>query len=123
MAIEDKFADEMLTDEQLDNVVGGGTAQTMGDFKFLRAMKYIHRVTETPFGFILGWKLNSPKVDEGWSKAGVTCCTVFGSGDNKYWIGGKEVSRKEAFAHVLRQKGYSEDAIVNYNYNQWPGAF
>ena len=123
MANEDKFSDEMLTDEQLDEVSGGGTAQTIGDFRFVRATGFIHRLTETQFGFILGWRLNAPKVDGGWAKAGVTCCTVFGSGDNKYWIGGKEVTRKEAFAHVLRQKGYSEDAIAKYNYNQWPGEF
>ena len=38
MAKEDKYADEMLTDEQLDNVAGGTYSQTADDSRFLNCL-------------------------------------------------------------------------------------
>lgn len=121
MAEKDKFADEKLTEDELNQVVGGGTMQTCGDNDFLQKFGYSHYEGHYPWN--VSWKKASTSVDKGWSEAGVTCCTVFGCGDNKYWIGGKQVTRKEAFAHVLRQKGLSEETIASYNYGQWRGSF
>ena len=111
---------ELLSDEELEQVSGGGTRQTIGDDNFLTSFGYMEKKYR---GYLFDWVENSAKVDAGWAKAGVTCCTVFGCGDNKYWIGGNRVSRKEAFAYVLRKNGYSEDAIANYDYDQWAGSF
>lgn len=121
---EEKFADEKLSNEELDQVSGGGFRQTEGDANFLAKMG-VAQFGEPDIigGIIFAWGTWSKLVDEAWAKAGVTCYTAPFSGDNKYWIGGKQVSRKEAFAHVLRQKGYSEDAIASYNFDQWKGAF
>ena len=118
---EDKYADEVMSDEELDNVAGGGTRQTSGDEDFLAAMGYMKGGSGTDYLF--GWKGNSAAVDDGWSKAGVTSVTKFGCPDNLYFIGGKQVKRKEAFSHVLRQRGFSEDVISNYNFDQWAGSF
>ena len=121
MANEDKFADEKLTDEELDGVAGGGTRQTAGDEDFLAAMGYMKGSSSTDYLF--GWKENSAAVDSAWSKAGVTCVTKFGCPDNLYFINGKQVKRKEAFSHVLRQRGFNEDVISNYDFDQWKGSF
>ena len=120
MAEEKILKDEILSDEQLEQVAGGGTRQTVGDDTFLTKFGYME---EGSRDYLFDWIKDSAKVDAGWAKAGVTCCTVFGCGDNKYWINGNEVSRKEAFAYVLRKNGYSEDAIANYDYDQWAGSF
>lgn len=121
---EEKSADDLLNDDELDQVSGGGFSQTEGDANFLAKMGVEQFGEPDPVGgIIFSWGTWSKAVDGAWAKAGVTCCTVPFSGDNKYWIGGKQVSRKEAFAHVLRQKGYSEDAIASYNFDQWKGAF
>ena len=116
---EDKFADEVMSDEELDNVAGGGTRQTVGDRDFLKSMGYIAKAGSLVFD----WERNAPKVDAGWSKAGVTCVTKFGCPDNLYFINGKQVSRKDAFRHALRQKNCSESEISNYDFDQWAGSF
>lgn len=120
---DEKFADEKLTDDELDGVVGGGTMQTIGDSNFLSNRNLIHGQAVDFLSIAFNWNNISKNVDDGWARVGVTCCTVFGSGDNKYWIGGREVSRKEAFAHVLRQQGCSESQIANFDYGGYAGAF
>lgn len=100
MADKDKFADEIMSDEELDGVAGGGTRQSVGDRDFLTSMGFM----EETGNLVFDWARNSPKVDAGWSNAGVTCVTKFGCPDNLYFIDGKEVSRKDAFRHALRKK-------------------
>lgn len=98
MAVEDKFADEMLSDEELDGVAGGNIGQTTVDSKFL----YEHGLVDDwhgEFHMLFNWKSDSAEVDAGWSKAGITCVTKPG-GANLYFMGGKEISRDEAYNHV-----------------------
>ena len=121
MADKDKFADEMLTADELEQVVGGGTMQTCGDNDFLASFGYTHYEGHYPWN--VSWATASTSVDKGWSEAGITCVTKWGCPDNLYFLKGKQISRKEAFAHVLRQKGFSEETIASYNYGQWRGSF
>ena len=124
MADEDKFADEIMIDDELDQVTGGGTGQCQGDNNFLANIGIIERQDGSLSNIMFHWDSFSKIIDAGWAKVGVTCCTVFGAVyDNKYWIGGKEVSRKEAFAHALRQNGCSEKQIANFKYEQYQGSF
>ena len=120
MAKEDKYADEVMSDEELDNVAGGGTMQTTGDGDFLESHGFISGGERD---FLFNWEEDSAKVDAGWAKAGVTCVTKYGCPDNLYFINGKQVSRKDAFRHALRQDNYSESEISNYNFDQWAGSF
>ena len=121
MADKDKYADEIMSDEELDNVAGGGTRQICGDNAFLKSFGYSHY--DGTFLWDVSYIGAARSVDKGWSQAGVTCVTKFGCPDNLYFIGGKEVSRKDAFRHVLRQKGYSEASINNYDFDKWAGSF
>jgi len=115
--------DEQLNDDELDNVAGGGTMQTLGDQDFLSMLGYTTKTGFTdPFIAAFKWEKISSAVDAGWAKAGVTCVTKFGCPDNLYFINGQQVSRKEAFAHALRQQGASDDVIANYDYNMWRGS-
>jgi len=115
-----KIADEVMSDEELDGVVGGGIMQTCGDNDFLQKFGYSHYKGSYPLN--VSWAKASSSVDKGWSEARIICCTSPFI-DNKYWVDGREISRKDAFRHVLRQKGFSESEIANYNFDQWNGSF
>lgn len=98
MAEEKKLADEALSEEELEKVAGGSVWQTADDSEFLYDYGLVedwHGQTTTMFN----WVSYSAKVDEGWSKAGITCVTK-PWGDNLYFKNGKEISRKEAYDHV-----------------------
>ena len=69
------------------------------------------------------WKYSSALVDKGWAEAGVTCCTVPGIGENKYWINGKEVSRKDAFRQALKTRGWNQVAIDCFEFSDYTGDF
>lgn len=92
---EEKFADEMLEDGELDQVAGGDIDETLDDNDFL----YNHGLMEKkyqPGPFMLDWRVRSSEIDAGWAKAGITCVTKpFGS--NLYFINGQEISRNEAY--------------------------
>ena len=98
MAEEKKYAEEKLTDEELDNVAGGTVGQTVVDSDLLYDYGLVddyHGNTHTFFH----WKSDSAVVDGGWAKAGITCVTKFDK-NNKYFMDGKEITHDEAVAHV-----------------------
>ena len=98
MAKENKFADEILSDDELDQVAGGGIPETSNDSKLLYERGLVddwHGVETTAFRR----GSYSEAVDAGWSKAGITCVTKPFK-DNQYFINGKEISRYEAYNHV-----------------------
>ena len=89
---------EQLSDDELEQIAGGSIPQTAEDSQFL----YKHGLVDDWHG-VLGmtfrWGTFSKEVDSGWAKAGITCCTV-PFDDNKYWHGGKQISRDEAIKIV-----------------------
>lgn len=82
---EDKFADEMLSDDELDQIAGGTDDQTIDDNIFL----YEHGLMDVV-------SASSDDVYAGWTKAGINCVTKSFS-DNQYFIDGKSISRNEAY--------------------------
>lgn len=99
MAEKDKYADEVMSDEELDGIAGGTVGQTVVDSKFL----YDHGLVDDWHGnthTFFNWKSDSALVDAGWAKAGITCVTTFGFSNNKYFKDGKEITHDEAVAHV-----------------------
>ena len=121
MIDEKKLAKASMSDEELEQVSGGGTRQTGGDNDFLKYFGYNH--FDGTILWDIGWDPASKAVDKGWSEAGITCVTKYGAGDNQYYLDGKRISRMEAFRHVLKQKGWNEAAINSYNFDQWAGSF
>lgn len=100
MAKEDKFADEIMSDDELDQVTGGNYSQAADDSKFLYDYG-LNNNWHSAGSMAFFWLSYSPEVDAGWAKAGITCVTAWsGYKDNKYFINGKEISRDEAYAHV-----------------------
>ena len=92
-----KITDELeqLSDEELDGVAGGTMRETAGDSQIL----YNHGLMDDHYGSIpvmFSWNSKSAEVDAGWAKSGITCVTV-PMDANKYFVGDKEISRREAF--------------------------
>ena len=102
MVVEDKFADEIMSDDELDKVAGGTWNQTASDSQFL----YDYGLMDTyhypsTMSCHLVWVPYSREVDEGWARAGITCVTKYDEGEsNQYFLGGKEISSGEAYEYV-----------------------
>ena len=109
---ENKILDnEKLSDEELDQIAGGTYAETARDTKFLYEYGLMDywRYTST---LAFTWLSDSKIVDAAWAKAGITCCTVPGDNDNnKYWAGGREISRDEAMKIVKSKFPKIRDAV------------
>jgi len=104
--------DELLTEEQLDNVAGGTFAESYSDaneFEKLGVKIFKNDIVGVPLldheGFV--------NLRNAFDKYGVTIKddgSIFGdlmgtSKTNEYYIGGKKVSREEAWKHINAQFG------------------
>ena len=90
------FAEEILNDEELEKVSGGGL-YTHIDMNFL---------------YELGYKRDET-YKERWARAGVTY------NEKGYFIGDKEVSRKEAYIHAMKERGWNDTAIQCFNWEDY----
>ena len=102
MAEEKKLADEVLSDEELEQVAGGSIEGTSRDSHLL----YDYGLIDDWYshtGVVFHWESYSANVDSGWAKAGITCVTKPTGYDNQYFAGGTEISRDEA-VKILKSK-------------------
>ena len=104
---EDKFADEMFTDDELDQVVGGSNVESSDDSKFLNALlngtgyhqckrysaKDLYDDVESRFDVLLSW-----------GSVGIEI-KLFDHDKNLYILNGKEITRAEAWSHAQNLVG------------------
>ena len=107
MAEEKKFADEMLSDEELDSVAGGTWIERdkdMDDFESL-GVKIYCRDIGIPENDKYTWDVQN--LFAAFEKYGVKMEAHFldETTPNKYFVGGKEVSREDAWKHIKSQLG------------------
>ena len=112
MAVEDKFADEILKDEELDGVTGGTFAESYSDannFEKLGVKIFKSDVAGVPLldheGFV-----NLRAAFEKYGVKTIDDGSIWGdltgkSKPNQYFIGDKLVSRDEAWKHINSQFG------------------
>ena len=98
MIDEKKLANAAMSEEELDNVSGGGGPETAEDSKLLYERGLVEDWHGDEYTMWL-WLSASKSVDEGWAKAGITCVTKW-SGDNLYFKDGKQISRYEAHKYL-----------------------
>ena len=103
MSEEKILKSEELNDEQLDEVAGGSMTQTREDFDFFNSL-----MPEKFEGHPKTRFFKTAVMPDVWKEFGVN--VQLGAGDsangfvdNKYFIGGAEVTSDEAKIHVLRQ--------------------
>ncbi|MCR5673075.1 MAG: hypothetical protein K6F87_05110 [Lachnospiraceae bacterium] len=83
-----------MIDKELNMVAGGNVIETSTDSYLLYGAGYMSDMY-TEGDLIFNWVEDSAKVDEGWSRVGVTCVSSFVD-FNKYYKDGKQISRGEA---------------------------
>ena len=104
--------DEILSDEQLDNVAGGTFAESYGDaksFEKLGVKIFKNELVGIPLLDHVGFV----NLRNAFEKYGVTIKDdgsiggdIMGTSKaNEYFIGGKQVSREEAWKHINAQFG------------------
>ncbi|MBR5908614.1 MAG: hypothetical protein IKZ66_01420 [Schwartzia sp.] len=111
--MKEKFENKELGTEQLENVSGGGDKDVQYDSYFLNYMfgnDVCERWPNKPRDYgDNGDEEAYEQVRNGWKKVGIVCecdCSFAGFNvPNKYFIDGKEISRKQAFEHAQKVLG------------------
>lgn len=81
-------------EKELNMVAGGNIIETSTDSYFLYDAGYMSDMY-TEGDLLFNWVEDSAKVDQFWSRAGVTCVSSFAY-FNEYFKDGKQISRGEA---------------------------
>ena len=111
--------EEILSEEELDKVSGGGERQTEGDSVFLK--KFGINPAYHP-----GDYSSYNDVRARWKSLGIYCSAnshcLYG---NQYLLGidEKPISRKEAFQIALKARGWNQIAIDCFDYSDYEGDF
>ena len=107
MAVEDKYADELLSDEELDDVAGGSCYTSADDSRFLNSLNgSCDRYGATKM-FFSGGKTYQEEVEKAWTTVGITAKFNCGlAGENKYYLNGQEISQEQARQHAMNVTGH-----------------
>ena len=94
---------EILNDDELENISVGTKYQMYGDYDFL--VDY------------LGYAQDRHELKKIWSKVGIRFKGHTNLLENEYFLGGSKISRKDAFRHVMRQRGWNDVAIDCFDFD------
>ena len=103
MSDKDKYADEKLTDDELDKVAGGTLREDADDSRFLNVLlqgtnKY-HQCDR--YGeFRMLWSAGAAHDDlrKAWNSLGIEI--TYSTAGSEYRLNGNKISREEAWAHA-----------------------
>ncbi len=103
MADKDKYADEIMSDDELDKVAGGTPGESADDSRFLNVLlhgtnKY-HQCDRYGGFTILCEGSAREDLKKSWNSLGIELEYSFCE-YNTYRLNGKEISREEAWAHA-----------------------
>ena len=94
-----------------------------GDSDFLNKLGYTHD-TYYPLNSDGLTGLNKQAIERAWAWTGIICkvdTSVWF--DNKYFLKGQEISRKDAFRHVMKERGWNQVAIDCFDWDDVKGAW
>ena len=126
MADEKILTEEILSDDELEKVSGGGTRQLCGDNDLMKMIGCTH-YDGTMMASVTFEEANR-LVKEGWKQVGIEMKLDRGSitnrtDSNRYFLGDKQVSRKEAFTYAMKQRGWNQVAINCFDWDNVKGAW
>ena len=107
MADEKKITGEILTESELDGVVGGSKAQSNRDADFLKdigATDASYQNNDDP-----------RKLQRAWAKMGVTFIENPNDGTNRYFNNGKQVSRIDALKVAAKMMRNNTINVLDYD--------
>ena len=99
---------ELMSDEELGKVAGGGRVQTSWDSHFLH-----YDV------LIAYWSSGSTAIKVAWDKAGITAKTYFTDYNDFDKNTGKPLSLKEAYTLALKNRGFNDIAVHDFNFDKY----
>lgn len=110
MAENDKFADEKLTDDELDRVAGGDCSETANDSRFLNSLNgSTDRYGATRLLFTGGDSDDKicAEIEAGWAKVGIKATiNTSAASRNLYSLNGTYISQEEARQHAMNVTGH-----------------
>lgn len=116
MAEEKILNEEVMSQEELENVAGGTYNQTAADSRFLHDLNGSTDGYSAGSAFFIHSKI-SREVTAAWSKLGISVDTSWGCPDNKYYLDGKEITRREAINYACKKYNTTlNDMKGDYNY-------
>ena len=120
------LTEEILSDDELEEVSGGGTRQICGDNDLLKMIGCTHYAGTIMANVIFNEAVG--RVKKGWKQVGIKMeldrgsYTIY-SDSNRYFIGDTEITRKEAFTYAMKQRGWNQVAIDCFEWDNVKGAW
>ena len=101
---EDKYADELMSDDELDGVAGGTAGQMADDSRFLNSL---NGSTDRYGSFRTFWGTGFTEIKNAWASLGIeTDLDSSTGGDNKYYLNGQEITQEQARQHAMKVTGH-----------------
>lgn len=95
---------------------GGTYNQTVADSRFLHDLNGSTKGYSAESAFFIHSKI-SKEVTAAWSALGISVDTSWGCPDNKYFLNGKEITRREAINYACKKYNTTlNDMKGDYNY-------
>ena len=104
---ENKFAEEKMTEEELDQVAGGNCYEIAYDSRFLNSLNGScnrYGVTQSFF-----YKNIRDEVENAWKTVGIVFypnTSPSRCDHNRYYLDGKEITQEEARQHAMNVTGH-----------------
>ena len=103
---EDKFADEVMSDDELDGVAGGNCYETADDTRFLNSLNGStdrHGATRIYFT----GKATRESIQGAWAKVGIDAKIHRNiRTGNEYYLNGQQITQEEARQHAMNVTGH-----------------
>ncbi len=111
MAKEDKFADEIMSEEELDNVAGGNCYETADDTRFLNSLNGSTDRYGAPRIYFLTGEDTRESIQGAWAKVGISAKIknhyIPSNGtSNEYYLNGQQITQEEARQHAMNVTGH-----------------
>ena len=106
MADKDKYADEKMSDEELDNVAGGTCYEMADDSRFLNSL---NGSTDRYGATRIFFEDHDDEIKKGWETVGIKAFLYDGTTtnrNNRYYLNGQEISQEQARQHAMKVTGH-----------------
>ena len=93
-----------LSDEELEQVVGGNAEQTSNDSRFLNSLNGSTN-RHGPERIAWSFGIHNAEIEKGWATVGIKAVVYFACGgfgkSNRYYLNGQEITQEEARQHAM----------------------
>lgn len=107
MADKDKIADEIMSDEELDNVAGGTCYEMADDSRFLNSLNGSCDRYGATKCFFIGGSGRDEEIKKAWATVGISVeLHNYLDVDNRYYLNGEKITQEQARQHAMKVTGH-----------------